>query len=769
MGLPVTVVRADADKSLLLMEEDDDEQWMPGEEHRGGEWRSGRVASRWQRQPALQAQRGVTALAGHVLRLNGQPLPDVTLRVGAVSARTDDTGRFLLESVPSGQQVLVLDGRTASRPGRAFGTFETGVQIRVGETNVLPYTIWMSKLDTAHAVRIPSPTTSEVILTNPLLGGLEVHIPPGTVIRDRDGEVVTEVSITPLPLDRVPFPGPANVQFPVLFTMQPGTSRVEGPGLRIVFPNYADWPAGKRTAFWRPDPVRGWHVYGRGTVSADGQQVVPDPGVVLDRLMCSSIGDEASAPADWPAPGDGQRGGDPVDLGTGLFVVEKTDVALPDILPISLTRTYRPGDATSRAFGIGALHGYDIYVVGDKVAYSYADLVLPDGGRVHYNRTSPGTLHTDAVMEHTATPTGFYKSTLYWNGARGSWDIKLKDGTTYEFHLDFNAELVVLRAIVDRLGNRLNIARSAGKAVTNISSPSGRWVEFAYGPGIRVSQVTDNSGRVVSYTYDLSGRLTTVTDSAGSVTTYTYDASHRMLTIRDARNITFLTNQYDANGRVTQQTQADGTTYLFAYTLDGNGRVTQADVTDPRGTVRRVTFSASRYSLTDTAAPGQPEQQTTTYERQTGTNFVTAVIDPLNRRTTYTYDALGNITAVTGLAGTADAFTTSLTYQPTFNQVATATDPLGHTTTLGYDGLGNLTSVTDPLGHQTTLAYNGPVSRPLLRMPSTTSRSRRTRLVTPSRSPTHWGGWVSGGQTRAAGPFAQLARWARLPCGSTTR
>ena len=48
-----------------------------------------------------------------------------------------------------------------------------------------------------------------------------------------------------------------------------------------------------------------------------------------------------------------------------------------------------------------------------------------------------------------------------------------------------------------------------------------------------------------------------------------------MLTSKDPRNITFLTNQYDANGRVSRQTQADNSTYEFAYALDGNGKVTR--------------------------------------------------------------------------------------------------------------------------------------------------------------------------------------------------
>jgi len=70
----------------------------------------------------------------------------------------------------------------------------------------------------------------------------------------------------------------------------------------------------------------------------------------------------------------------------------------------------------------------------------------------------------------------------------------------------------------------------------------------------------------VQYAYDDQGRISTVTDPAGGVTRYTYDASHRILTITDPRNITFLTNEYDTNGRVSRQTQADAGVWQFAYT-----------------------------------------------------------------------------------------------------------------------------------------------------------------------------------------------------------
>ena len=119
-----------------------------------------------------------------------------------------------------------------------------------------------------------------------------------------------------------------------------------------------------------------------------------------------------------------------------------------------------------------------------------------------------------------------------------------------------------------------------------------------------------------------------MTDPAGGVTEYTYDSSDRMLTIKDARGIVYLTNEYDDKGRVIKQTQADGSTYEFEYTVDANGDITQTLVTDPRGSIRRVTFNTDGYILTDRRALGTQEEQTTIYEREAGTNLVLSITDP---------------------------------------------------------------------------------------------------------------------------------------------
>ena len=685
-----------------------DEDWIPNEQNFNGNWRSKTNSSPLQSLPTLQAAPGVTALAGQVLTLNGRALANVTIKVGSRSASTDDTGRFLLEEVATGHQVMVIDGRTASTSSKTYGIFKVGVDIIEGKTNALGYTVWMPKLDTKHVVTISSPTTTNVTVSNPGIPGLELRLPAQTVIRDMDGQNVTQLSITPIPTNQPPFPLPSGVNVPVYFTIQPGGSQIIPPRAQLIYPNFMNATPGTRIDFYNYDATeKGWYVYGRGTVTPDGRRIVPDAGVVLYELSGAMVANPNNAPPEGPPECEECKGGDPVDLSTGLFVYEQTDLIVRDTLPISLSRTYRPRDTVVRPFGIGATHPFEIFIVGDIFPYTFADVIMPDGGRIHYNRISPGTGFSDAVYEHTETPSAFYKTQIKFVGGR--WHLTLKDGTLYEFPDAENAQsprLAALVAMSDRYGNRYTLTRDTNRNLTKITTANGRYVEFTYDASNRITQAKDNIGRTVGYTYDATGRLQKVTNPNGGLTQYTYDTSHRMLTLKDPKLQTYLTNQYDTNGRVIKQTMADGGFYTFAYTLGANGKVVQTDVTDPRGIVRRVTFNASGFSLTDTSGVGKPEQQTVTFEREAGTNKLLSITDPVGRKSVYTYDTIGNVSQVTHLFGTSSAVTTSFTYEPTYNQIATVTDPLNHTTTYGYDIKGNVTSVTDALNHKATLTYN---------------------------------------------------------------
>jgi hypothetical protein len=160
------------------------------------------------------------------------------------------------------------------------------------------------------------------------------------------------------------------------------------------------------------------YVYGQGRVARDERQIMPDPGVEFFVVRCALyMGAVVSAESPVFA---GVRLGDPVDPATGLFVYEKTDLVVPDVIPIVITRKYRQLDGTIRPFGLGGSHDYQMYLAGDQATFSYAELMLGDGSRIRYDRTSGGTGYTDAIMEHTATPTGFFKSRLSWDATRAA-------------------------------------------------------------------------------------------------------------------------------------------------------------------------------------------------------------------------------------------------------------------------------------------------------------------------------------------------------------
>lgn len=726
--------------SAELIDEANDESWTPGPENFHGDWRSGRGTSHFQNLPPLQAPPGVTALAGQVLRMNGNPLADVTFSVGGKTARSDRNGQFLLSDIPAGRQVLIIDGHSANHHKKTYGVFEVKVEPEAGKTQALDYTIWMPVLDTRHAVSMASPTTDEVVVATPDIPGLELHIPSGTVIRDRAGNVVTEVGITAIPVDQPPFPLPPSA-VPVYFTIQPGGAYLQtvnaqsAKGARVIYPNFTQDAPGTVMEFWNYDPVeKGWYVYGQGRVSEDGKQVIPDPDVAIYEFSGAMVTVPGmSPPGNAPPPGaqtglpglagkgggngkngrppcnggkgggpcgEPAKGGEPVDLATGLFAYEKTDLMIADTLPLMVSRTYRNGDTATRAFGIGTNFDYGIFMWSAH-QYQEADLVMPDGAKIHFVRTSAGAGWTDAVFECTASSTAFYQSKMVWNG--NGWDLTLKDGTVYVF-----GENRPLQAIRDRYGNTVTLIRSSGGQsgnITRIVSTNGRWIEFSYDARNRITQAADNIGRSVGYTYDSSGRLWKVTDPAGGVTEYTYDTSHRLLTAKDPKGIVYLTNVYDDNGRVIEQTLADSGTYQFDYTLDGNGKVAQTDVTDPLGVVRRVTFNDAGYPLTDTWAQGKTEQQTWSYTRDATTNRLVSSTDPLGRVTAYEYDTSGNVTKVTRLSGTAEAVATSYSYEPQYHQLASVTDPLSHSAQFSYDSRGNLITATDPTGQQSHFTY----------------------------------------------------------------
>ncbi len=662
------------------------------------------VASPWRLLPAYVATDASNAISGQVLSLSGLPINGVTLRIADQAVTTDATGRFLLSDITAGHQVLAIDGTTAGR----YGTFEYGAQVRSGTTTVLPFTIWLGPLSKSGIKTVPTVVRHRTVLRAQGLPGFEVILPRGARVTDDNGQPVHRIGATRVPIDQPPFPMPS---FPgggqpiAYFTVQPGPAYVAG-GATVIYPNPKHLAPGTRVPFYNydPDASRGWYVYGYGEVSANGTQIVPERDVrIWSFAGAMTIGNGGGgAPPPGGPDGGGGSGGDPVNTGTGYFDTSKTDLYEPDVIPISVTRTYRSADTAKRSFSVGMASNYDMFlwsVDGTGVA----DLSLPSGSLVHYTLISGSDQNLASSIYKAAAQTGPFQNSRIANNGAG-WDLTLRDGTTYVFGTN-----KPLQAIRDRAGNQVTIRRDTSNKITQVISPNGRWITYSYDSSSRVTGVTDQSGRSYTYTYNAgtSGTIATAstTDNGTTLTTtYTSDSSKRITQIQDARGIIYVTNFYDSNNRVTSQTLGDGGGWGFSYTLSGS-KVTQTDVTDPNGNVERSQFNSDGYLTSDTRAYGTALAQTTTITRQSGTDLPTSVTDQLGRTTAYTYDEFGNVASITTESGTSSAETTNLTYDPNFNQLASITDPLSHTTTLGYDAHGRQTTVTNSLNKTWTIAY----------------------------------------------------------------
>ncbi len=730
------------------------EDWTPG-----ADWRTGRPDSPWRSLPPLQAAPGVTALAGQVLALNGQPILGVRLELGDQTARTDATGRFLVFARDAGHTVLWIDG------GQTHGLFEVGVDLIDGRTTALPYTIWLPKIDLEHAVTVASPTTRETVVTTPLIAGLELRIPPGTVIRDRHGKVIRKVSLTPVPLDRPPFPLPEGVHVPLYFTAQPGGAYLEttvaGVGARLIYPNRVGEVPGWPSNFWDYDAdERGWFKYGQGRVTADRTQVVPDAGVVVYELTGAMVDVGTGAP---PETGN-TTGGEPVDLWSGAFVAQQTDLVLPDVIPIALTRTYQSNDSAYRPFGVGFTHNYELFLTGDRSDYDPIFLVLPGGNRVRFNKSPTNS------VEYTAqyTPTIFAGATMYRSLLAG-WYVTLRDGTVYSFGDGQGSDIEgkgALNGISDRFGSTVTLTRDNDGNLTKIVSPHGRSImlEYQQVPGTgtdpntnptryRIFRASDNSGRRVNYTYTAANQLRAVQDAksvqngtSNVLTVYSYETATGscglMSSIQDARGITYLTNEYYDTAppntmitrcRVKKQTLTGiSQPYQFAYDeldfLCCQGCtcgplpppiIQDTTLTDPAGVQRQVTWDGNYtpYPITDTRAKTLPEEQTITYHYVANNpGMLSSVTDALSRTTALTYDGVGagqgNVTSITRMSGTVQAAATTLTYdyQPlpldgTLRRLASIAEPGLPPTTLTYYSNGQEWTPSGPLtGQQVVIA-----------------------------------------------------------------
>jgi len=727
-GRPLSLATLDFRTAALLPESatsvvsdasgDDDEAFSPTRDS-PGVWRSSRPLPAFveARMRLPRSTAGATGVSGIVLRLSDRPLAKATISVDGASTRTDEGGRFVLTGLSPGRHEMIVDGSSANWPDHEYPQLAVNVEVKSGKLTELIHPIYLPRIRKKDWFAITSPLDKDLVIRHPDIPDMEIRIPKGTVLRDLQGKVLTRFAVLPVPIERSSIPLPVSLPIAVLF--HPGGTKIQtlsGPpgsgGIDLVYPNYAHMAPGTEHLFWAHSPNdNGWMVYALAKVTDDGKQVRADAGPGLQEFVECGGPSLPNRPNPLPTvPPVKCTGGDPVECSSGVFLHQRVDVFLPDVLPIQIERTYRPGDSVVRPFGIGTTHNYAMYLQVSPSGYSTVNLVLPDGAIIDFHATTVTSngLGTQTLYQHTSSPSEYFGAMLYGYisdpQVGEAWKLTKKDGTQYFF---INNATGQLGYVVDRNGNQLSFTYNASNQLGVLTSPNGRYVSFAYDSGGRISSIQDNSGRAWTYTYTAAtgGYLQQVTYPDNTTESYAYDGLGRMLTVTDRRGNTMVANTYDSNNRVTLQTYADGTTNAFSYTTTASGQVTQTNITDERGYIKQIQVNAAGYPTSVTKALGKPEVQTWTYARDPSSNLVLSATDSLGRVTTYAYDSLSNVLQRTELYGTSAAATWSYTYQEALDRMLTSTDPLGATTYMSYDVNGNLIQATDPLGHLSNMTY----------------------------------------------------------------
>ena len=292
----------------------------------------------------------------------------------------------------------------------------------------------------------------------------------------------------------------------------------------------------------------------------------------------------------------------------------------------------------------------------------------------------------------------------------------------------------VINKVTDVLGNATQYTL-AGPYLSTLTDPEGRVRRYDY-TADRVTKYTDADGQVTRYVYDYDKlkkefyvRATYPATAAGSrIVEQWYDVEGRLVR-RDVNGqsdyrkgatdtATRSETRTDGAGRQTLTTQdeygntiktvyPDGSTTSAQYSAV-HGQVTEE--TDELGIKTTYAYDAKGNLIRKTEAVGQPEQRITDYEinnlgqltketrkGQTGAPGASG----LDASVSYVYDNRGNRSEVTDPAGKISRYTYDL-----MGNVTQLTDAAGRNWKAEYDAAGHLLARIDPLGRRSEAAYD---------------------------------------------------------------
>jgi large repetitive protein len=247
------------------------------------------------------------------------------------------------------------------------------------------------------------------------------------------------------------------------------------------------------------------------------------------------------------------------------------------------------------------------------------------------------------------------------------------------------SDLGQLLTTTDPLGHSTSYTYDQLGDVATITAPDGGVTRNVYDSDGELLSTTDPTGAVSQATYDFVGREATSTRvvrqpaPAAYTTTYAYAWQGPLGSTTSPDGVT-TSRTYNDFDEVTAQTDGSGNVTRYQYDMAGRRTVT----TLPDGTSATVSYDNAGDPVSSSTADAQGTVLTTQSVGYDAGGRAASATDARGHTTTFTYDALGHVTAER---------------QP-------VTDTTAINTSFGYDARGNRTRFTDGRGNAFLSTYN---------------------------------------------------------------
>jgi len=294
-----------------------------------------------------------------------------------------------------------------------------------------------------------------------------------------------------------------------------------------------------------------------------------------------------------------------------------------------------------------------------------------------------------------------------------------------------------LDEVIDWEGNTTQTVRNSVGLVEilieGVGSPVQRTTTTTWHPTLRVPAEVVSPKNATNYTRDANGNILTMTISSGPLSrswAMTYNADGQLLSINgprtDAADVTSLTyytcstgsecgqlqtvtnamghvttyNNYDAVGRATLVTDANG--LQSEYTYDWRGNVLTVVQSPAVGVPRTTTMTYDDIGQLETLSTPDGMVLTYTYS---AAQYLTSVADSVGNRIDYDHDAMGNLIDE-DTYDTGGQLKRAMDYAYDLNSRLDSITNGGNSSDLNIDAVGNLVGVIDAEQASTTHIYD---------------------------------------------------------------